>query len=78
MTWLLAILILCAVAVVLNHTRRAHGGRPLAELLVDALYRRAMRAAATAVAADRALVAYRAELAEMRDSHTPKYAEAAR
>ncbi len=33
--------------------------RPAAEILVDLLYRRAQRAYASAVAADRALVAYR-------------------
>jgi hypothetical protein len=47
--------------------------RPFTERLVDYLYRRAMRAAALAVAADRALVAHRDEVAEIKRSHRPHY-----
>lgn len=51
--------------------------RPLAEIVVDALYRSAMRASARAVAADQALVAYRREMESMRAAHRPRYTEAA-
>ena len=51
--------------------------RPLAEILVDALHRRAHRARAQAVAADRALVAYRRELDALRAAHRPEYGEVA-
>lgn len=47
--------------------------RPLAESLVDALYRQAMRAAARAVAADRALCAYRSEIRHIQADHQPNY-----
>jgi hypothetical protein len=49
--------------------------RPAAEMVVDMLYRRAMRASAQAVAADRALCAYRQEMAALRAHHTPEYVE---
>ena len=51
--------------------------RPLGEIIVDALYRSAMRASARAVAADQALVAYRREMESMRAAHRPRYAEGA-
>jgi hypothetical protein len=51
--------------------------RPAAEMLVDYLYRAAMRSAARAVAVDRAVVTYRREMASMKAAHTPMYAEAA-
>lgn len=51
--------------------------RPPAEIIVDALYRSAMRAAARAVAADQALVSYRRELDQIRAAHRPRYSEAA-
>lgn len=52
--------------------------RPLAELIVDLLYRRAIRAAALARAADAALVRYRTERDAIQGVHVPMYVEAAR
>ena len=48
--------------------------RPLAELIVDMLYRRAIRAAALARAADAGLVRYRQERDAIQESHTPMWA----
>lgn len=50
--------------------------RPLAETIIDMLYRRAIRAAALARAADAGLVRYRETVREIEAGHTPGYAEA--
>lgn len=68
----LACFLLAMVAgVALSQSRR-----PLAELIVDMLYRRAIRAAALAKAADAGLVRYRTTVREIQADHTPAYAEA--
>ena len=56
---------LCGVAVVAVGIRGLP--RPLAEILIDALHRRAHRA----------LVAYRRELETLRAAHRPEYSEEA-
>lgn len=70
----LAISCLALVAVAAIHY--AHQRRPLAERLVDWLYRIAAAAYAVAQAADAALVRYRRARDEIRASHVPMYAEA--
>jgi hypothetical protein len=71
MTWILAGFCVGVVGVVMARATT----RPLSEIVVDALYRSAMRASARAVAADRALLTYRTEMAKIRSAHTPEYAE---
>ena len=73
MIWILAGICFVVVCVVMARAT----ARPLSEIVVDALYRSAMRASARAVAADRALLTYRAEMARIRAAHTPLYAEVA-
>ncbi len=69
----IAIACLALVAVAASHY--AHQRRPLAERLVDWLYRIAAWAYAAAQAADAALVRYRNTRHEIRSAHTPMYAE---
>lgn len=66
-----------SVAVVAGVALTQHR-RPLAELIVDLLYRRAIRAAALARAADAALVRYRTERDAIQAGHVPMYVEASR
>lgn len=72
---MIAAAVLCVVLVAAVGLRALP--RPLAEIIVDALHRRAHRARAQAVAADRALVAYRTELGALRAAHRPGYVEVA-
>jgi len=53
----------------------AHTKRSLAERLVDALYRAHAVTYAAAQAADSALCRYRTARREIRNQHTPMYAE---
>lgn len=52
--------------------------RPLAELVVDMLYRRALRAYALACAVDSGLCRYRRVVDETRAGHEPMYLGVAR
>jgi hypothetical protein len=70
--------ILAAGVVVAVWLTWLHRQRPLAERLVDVLYRRAHRADAMAHAADDALVRYRERRAELMAEFVPKYIEEAR
>lgn len=72
---MIAAAVLCAVLVAAVGLRALP--RPLAEILVDALYGAAQRAYALACAADRALVRYRTVRAEVTAAHRPEYAEVA-
>ena len=49
--------------------------RPAAEMLVDLLYRSAVRALARAEAVDKGLVAYRQSVDAITAGHTPQYAQ---
>lgn len=68
--------IVCCVIVAAAGLHYAHSRRPLSERLVDWLYEAAAVAYAAAQAADAALVRYREARREIRDSHTPMYANA--
>jgi len=70
--------IACAAIVAAACLHFAHRHRSLAERLVDALYRAAAVGYAVAQAADSALCRYRAARQEIREQHTPMYAEVGR
>jgi hypothetical protein len=67
--------VICAIVVLAVFLRLAHNRRPLAERLVDALYRAAALTYSAAQAADSALCRYRSARQEIRASHVPMYAE---
>jgi ribosomal protein S18 acetylase RimI-like enzyme len=67
--------IACAALVAALCLHVAHRQRSIAERLVDALYRAAAVAYAAAQAADSALCRYRSTRQEIREQHTPMYAE---
>jgi len=67
--------IACAALVAAACLHVAHRRRPLAERLVDSLYRASAITYAAAQAADSALCRYRSARQEIRDSHVPMYAE---
>jgi hypothetical protein len=72
---ILIVMLAVAVGAVITARTKEEGAprRPLAERLVDAMYGKAMRAAARAVAADRALCAYRNEIQQIKAVHRPGY-----
>jgi hypothetical protein len=67
--------VICSIVVATVFLRIVHQRRPLAERLVDTLYRAAAVTYAVAQAADSALCRYRSARQEMRESHVPMYAE---
>jgi len=70
--------IACAAIVAAACLHVAHRHRSLAERLVDAMYRAAAVAYASAQAADSALCRYRSARQEIREGHVPMYAEVGR
>ena len=65
--------VVCLIAVVAVGLRALP--RPAAEMVVDALYRAAQTAYATACAADTGLLRYRTVRAEIAAGHRPQYQE---
>jgi hypothetical protein len=74
---MIALAVVCVVAVACAIFRIAHQRRSIGERIVDLLYSVAAVAAATAQAADAGLKRYREVRAEIRRSHLPAYVEVA-
>ena len=69
------IAIACFAVAIVAGAALSQSRRPLAEIVVDWLYRRAIRAAALALAADAGLVRYRVTVREIQSGHEPMYVE---